>query len=28
VMLATAIWALTVAIVYAAWRPPAPLTRT
>jgi heme a synthase len=27
VMLATAIWGLTVAIVYAAWRPPAPLTR-
>jgi cytochrome c oxidase assembly protein subunit 15 len=27
VMLATAIWGLTVAIVHAAWRPPAPLTR-
>ena len=27
VMLATAIWGLTVAIVYGAWRPPAPLTR-
>jgi cytochrome c oxidase assembly protein subunit 15 len=26
VMLATAIWGLTVAIVHAAWRPPAPLT--
>jgi heme A synthase len=25
VMLATAVWGLTVAIVHAAWRPPAPL---